>query len=192
MISVVRSKKEDGTRAKNIYILTSIKTWKRHPSDTMSHGESIGHLEPNPSDISDLNHGTPEPYNNTHNNQTNITTPRGVEKKKEEILKELFGVFWESYPLKQTKKPSLLKWMHLTPMEALAIIEDVDKRKKNDDRWIRGYIPQPLTYINQRRWEDEITKPIIKTNLSPDTPYIKGKYTNAKVTTIKNVIKPKE
>lgn len=193
LVSVTRGKKSDGTRAKNIYILTSINAWKKHPSDNMSHG-SIGHLEPSPEDISAQNHGTPGTYNYTHNNKTHITTPREESANKDKvILEELFGAFWEAYPLKQTKKPAHLKWMHLTPMEALTIIEDVEKRKKSDDRWLRGYIPQPLTYINQRRWEDEITQTIkAKPQLDEGTPYVKNKYADIKVKTIKNVIKPKE
>ncbi|RME80440.1 MAG: hypothetical protein D6775_16145, partial [Caldilineae bacterium] len=41
------------------------------------------------------------------------------------------------------------------------LIADVKRRMAHDRKWIEGYIPNPLTYINQNRWEDEI-EPVIR------------------------------
>jgi len=36
------------------------------------------------------------------------------------------------------------------------IIDNVRHRIENDPRWQAGFIPDPTTYINGDRWEDEI------------------------------------
>ena len=47
----------------------------------------------------------------------------------------------------------------------LMIIEDVKKRKKEDSQWAKGFIPHPTTYLNQERWEDEMS-PEVKNSQS--------------------------
>ena len=36
------------------------------------------------------------------------------------------------------------------------IIADVQARARDDRKWRDGFIPNPMTYLNQRRWEDDI------------------------------------
>lgn len=69
----------------------------------------------------------------------------------------LFEQFWRAYPKKVGKKPSEKKWNSLK-LDTIAprIIEDVKNRAANDSGWLRGFVPNPLTYLNQERWEDEI------------------------------------
>jgi hypothetical protein len=48
------------------------------------------------------------------------------------------------------------KWdKHDLDMVADVIIANV-KKLKVTEQWTSGFDPAPLTYINQRRWEDEI------------------------------------
>ncbi len=70
-----------------------------------------------------------------------------------------FNEFWSMYPVKAAKKSCWLKWVksNLDPL-ADEIIEKLSQQIKKDDAWSRGYIPNPLTYINQERWNDEIKK----------------------------------
>jgi hypothetical protein len=35
----------------------------------------------------------------------------------------------------------------------------VRERQRRDQRWLDGYIPNPTTYLNQERWEDEFSAP---------------------------------
>ena len=36
------------------------------------------------------------------------------------------------------------------------IVADVQARTRDDRKWREGFIPNPITYLNQRRWEDDI------------------------------------
>ena len=74
---------------------------------------------------------------------------------------DLFEEFWQAYPKKVGKKPVLAKWK-ARGLDRLAdvIIADVKRRVKMDRQWLEGYVPHPITYINQDRWEDEMqTRP---------------------------------
>ena len=69
-----------------------------------------------------------------------------------------FGEFWSAYPRKRGKKPAEAKWK-AKRLDRIAdeLIADVRKRIASDDRWKRGFIPDPLTYLNQERWDDALT-----------------------------------
>lgn len=68
-----------------------------------------------------------------------------------------FGEWWAVYPKKIGKKPAEQKWRS-RGLDSIAdtLIADVSKRILNDDGWIRGYIPDPCTYLNQDRWGDDL------------------------------------
>jgi len=71
-----------------------------------------------------------------------------------------FDDFWAVYPKKDAKQAAVKAWLKLKPDDDLkqAIIAGV--QRDIDGRWKgaeRRYIPNPTTYLNQRRWEDEIT-----------------------------------
>lgn len=73
---------------------------------------------------------------------------------------EMFLRFWEIYPKKAGKKAALASWKRLRPDASLfaQIIETVSKAKKSE-QWQREggrYVPNPATWINQGRWDDEI------------------------------------
>ena len=68
-----------------------------------------------------------------------------------------FDEFWDEYPKKIEKKKAKQKWKSRN-LDCIAdqIIEDIKTRKAKDRKWLDGYIPNPTTYINGDRWEDEI------------------------------------
>jgi hypothetical protein len=69
-----------------------------------------------------------------------------------------FDQFWEIYPRKRGKKPSRDKWRSKQLDSKIEmILIDIENRVQNDERWQDGFIPDPATYINQERWEDELT-----------------------------------
>jgi len=87
------------------------------------------------------------------------------EEKRKEIVKRKgkntanrFDEFWELYPRKRAKAKCREKWKarHLDD-QADELIADVGKRLKHDERWTSGFVPDPLTYINGDRWEDELS-----------------------------------
>jgi hypothetical protein len=69
-----------------------------------------------------------------------------------------FASFWQAYPKKTAKPAAELRYKSakLTDKELAAILVDIETRKNSDD-WEKEngkYIPNPATYLNQRRWED--------------------------------------
>ena len=68
-----------------------------------------------------------------------------------------FDDFWHAYPTKVAKPQCLEKWkVHNLDLIADDLIADVNAKRKRDKRWLDGYAPNPLTYLNQRRWDDPI------------------------------------
>lgn len=71
-----------------------------------------------------------------------------------------FDEFWAAYPKKVKRRPSQAIWSRKRlERHADIILADITSRLKDDDRWQRGFIPDPTTYLNQERWTDEITQP---------------------------------
>jgi len=70
-----------------------------------------------------------------------------------------FDVFWARYPKKVGKGGAQSAWNKIKkPSETLdAIIASLEWQKQSD-QWTKEngqYIPNPSTYLNQKRWEDE-------------------------------------
>lgn len=69
-----------------------------------------------------------------------------------------FIAFWSIWPAHERKvgrKQCLAKWMSVQlESKADRIISAVEQFKKSDS-WARGFIPMPLTWLNQERWEAE-------------------------------------
>lgn len=70
---------------------------------------------------------------------------------------ERFEDFWSIYPIKKAKDSCLNKWQR-EKLDLIAdeIIAKLDMQILNDRAWIEGFIPNPLTYLNGKRWQDEI------------------------------------
>jgi hypothetical protein len=70
-----------------------------------------------------------------------------------------FDRFWTNYPRRTGKQAALKIWQRINPDEELtnAIIAAVDLQKSGRD-WKRDggqYIPNPATWLNQGRWDDD-------------------------------------
>ena len=69
-----------------------------------------------------------------------------------------FDEFWSTWPTSKRKvgrAAVLAKWeKHNLDGVADIIIANV-KALKASEQWLGGFEPAPMTYINQRRWEDE-------------------------------------
>lgn len=68
-----------------------------------------------------------------------------------------FGRFWKAWPSSARKvaKAACLKSWERQKLDSLAdrIVASVEALKITE-QWQRGYEPAPLTFLNQRRWED--------------------------------------
>lgn len=87
-------------------------------------------------------------------------TPYSPPKGDDPDLMRSFDLFWDKYPKKVKKKKARELWQKLRPDAALAsVILAALERQKCSDRWQRDggqYIPDPTTWLNGRRWEDEL------------------------------------
>ena len=75
-----------------------------------------------------------------------------------------FNEFWAAWPSskrKVAKASCEAKWLKLK-LDSVAdrIIANVNSLKSSE-QWTTGYEPAPLTYINQRRWEDGDAQPTL-------------------------------
>ena len=74
------------------------------------------------------------------------------------LTDQQFEAFWEAYPRKAAKTAAFKAWKRLNPDAALYIrIIDAIAMAKNTDQWQREngrYIPNPVNWLNQGRWDD--------------------------------------
>lgn len=76
-------------------------------------------------------------------------------------IEELFLKFWKAYPKKVGKQDALKSFKKIKPSKELvdkmvSVIEDA----KNTEQWTKNggqYIPNPSTWLNQGRWDDDIS-----------------------------------
>lgn len=84
--------------------------------------------------------------------------PRGTQS---DIQEKRFNEFWSEYPKKIGKKAAQNAWKKLKPDATLfdRIMQAVRTAKKSE-QWKREngrFIPNPSTWLNQGRWDDELT-----------------------------------
>ena len=70
-------------------------------------------------------------------------------------LEESWQRFYDAYPIHKDKQVARYRWQQLSPDAALVatILDSIEKLKLTED-WMRGSIPHPSTFLNNRRWED--------------------------------------
>ena len=89
-----------------------------------------------------------------------VNTNKKVKKDNKEKKDKYFDLFWLNYPRKVGKGAALKAWKKISDKhEVLEQIKNILPQQKTSDQWTKDngqYIPNPATYLNQRRWEDEI------------------------------------
>ena len=81
-------------------------------------------------------------------------------KKKSEVMEERFERFWSAYPKKVGKGDARKAFLKINPSDALlgqmitAIVAASASYQWQKDKG--QYIPNPATWLNQQRWEDEV------------------------------------
>ena len=77
-----------------------------------------------------------------------------------------FDLFWKQYPRKEGKGAAEKAWDKISaPVETAKLIETALIWQKRSEQWTKDggqFIPMPATYLNQKRWMDEPTKPKAK------------------------------
>lgn len=95
--------------------------------------------------------------NNIDNNIL-VSKDKSLDTKSDEGYTPEFEQFWKAYPKRNGKKqgkfPAFKSFLKIkTPLETLLAALELHKRSQ---QWADGYIPDAVTWLNQRRWEDEI------------------------------------
>jgi hypothetical protein len=68
-----------------------------------------------------------------------------------------FEELWALYPRKIARERCLKAFLALKPSSTtFARMLEALKRQRVSAQWIQGVIPNPLTWLHQRRWEDQI------------------------------------
>lgn len=68
--------------------------------------------------------------------------------------------FWSIYPRKAGKRAAWGAWQRIKKSGGVTVGEISDALKSNLEKnpeWKRGIIPNPLTWLNQGRWEDDLS-----------------------------------
>ena len=120
---------------------------------------------------SDNTQTTHKQHANNANLNTQLTTIKEIKNKrnKEYITpllspqgddKDLFDEFWEVYPKKVSKQVAIKAWKKINPSPELVkkIVNSVEIQS-HSEQWRRDngrFIPYPATWLNNRRWEDEV------------------------------------
>ena len=77
-----------------------------------------------------------------------------------EPVELLFDEFWNLYPRKESKQQAKKAWVKLNPDQALFdLIANALEYRSQTKEWLAEggrYIPHPATWLNGRRWEDEL------------------------------------
>lgn len=108
--------------------------------------------------------GQPEDSQGPH--KKNVKKLRLVEDKKSpptpqggNMYTAAFEAFWKEYPKKVGKKAAFRSWKNIKGVDAPTIIDamktqlSADHFRGNDGK---QYFPNPATWLNQGRWEDEL------------------------------------
>lgn len=77
-----------------------------------------------------------------------------------------FDLFWQAYPRKVAKPDAMQAWRRIMPdAELSARILAALERARSTEQWQRDegkFIPHPATWLNKRRFDDEIPQPAVK------------------------------
>ena len=81
-----------------------------------------------------------------------------------DIYSAEFESFWKDYPKKVGKGAAEKSWLKNNP--PLDVVLSAIEIQKNTEQWSKEngqYIPHPATWLNGKRWEDEVEEDKIKT-----------------------------
>lgn len=82
----------------------------------------------------------------------------------QQLIADRFASFWSAYPKKVGKKACVNAWTKLNPNDELfdKIMSSLTWQKKSA-QWTKDdgrFIPNPLTWLNQGRWDNEPMEPV--------------------------------
>lgn len=92
---------------------------------------------------------------------------------KQTAMERRFERFWKAYPKKVGKGGAEKSFLKYKPDDELTetMIQAIEAQKLTR-QWKEGYIPNPQTWLNQKRWLDEVEEPLPFTD-PPEPTYIR-------------------
>ena len=167
MVSLQKDAERDAEIALKRAKATERYRQQRASKDTQGETKTANDMSDNQMISNDENQNQNQNQNQSQNqnqNQKQIYKPKKKERKEKDIEKGfLFERFWTAYPRKVAKQTAMRAFEKIDPDEAMleTMIAAVGKWKMTD-QWNEAggqFIPHPATWLNQRRWEDELPKP---------------------------------
>ncbi len=73
------------------------------------------------------------------------------------VKENSFNQFWVEYPKKENKTKAKEKWFKKGFEKDIDKILGFIKEAKKTDRWKRGFIKDPVTFLNNQSWYDDLT-----------------------------------
>ena len=100
-----------------------------------------------------------EKFRNASTVTKSVPEKRREEKEITPISPSVFDVFWQSYPKKVGKGAAEKAWANARMNGHVPEVMASLAKQKTSEQWTKDngqFIPNPATWINQRRWEDEL------------------------------------
>ncbi|MCD8089279.1 MAG: hypothetical protein LUD81_01395 [Clostridiales bacterium] len=113
-----------------------------------------------PDNVNDTVNGN-DNVNDTVTVNDTVIKKEGARERKKTVVEYTndFNVFWSTYPKKVGKGEAFKAFQKVNPdTELLNTMLNAINAVRQSEQWQRDggrYIPNPLTWLNQRRWEDE-------------------------------------
>lgn len=85
-----------------------------------------------------------------------------IDKENDKEIDKVFSIFWDKYPKKMSKQAAYNAFKKIKNPNMDVILSALDNNINNNPEWKKNngqFIPYASTWLNQKRWEDEITTP---------------------------------
>jgi uncharacterized protein YdaU (DUF1376 family) len=96
----------------------------------------------------------PQPQEEKHQHPFGVSASPGASLESE-TKAAAFAVFWERWPRKEAKSAASRAWSKIPVAEYAPIMAGLEKWILSD-QWKRGIIPHAATWLNGKRWTDEV------------------------------------
>ena len=119
------------------------------------------------------------PISPTGGNGSDDKPKKTKPKRDDAVLDQLFEAFWKEYPRKIAKQKARESFYRINPDQQLTqkMIDAVIAQRQTE-QWKRDkgrFVPHPTTWLNQHRWEDQLT---VEVSDEIERPYMDGDHEN--------------
>ena len=114
---------------------------------------SVFHVYETPTSTDFHTYGEPHVWESTHTETHTYIKEEEITTEKEINTEDLWLLFWANYPKKVAKLPAEKAFKRLSIDKQILACEDNAAQRYVGRR--KGVIPNPATYLNEERWNDE-------------------------------------